>query len=341
MAIPKRIFAASLFGATGLSSAYVRIRSMLRQEVRILTYHRVVDLDRAYDVENVSATPDAFGQQLKHYNRNYDVLRVADLCDIHGGSMRCPKRPLLITFDDGYTDNYEIAYPMLKENGLTAAFFVSTSHVGLKELFWFEELGFLIRYTEKSHISLPDGTELALSVGDRGELIKSLLWQFKQLPNEERLAAMNRLRDECDTYANATVDRVNLPMTWDQLTEMNNDGMEILSHSHTHPVLATLESVEQIDQELQVSKKLLEDRLGNNCRAIAYPDGQWHSYDERVLASAERAGYELAFNYVNGLNAVSAQGALRNSSHRCWAFRPDVRPGCDDRLAGFVRLRVV
>tara|TARA_R110000782_G_scaffold19151_1_gene52360 strand:+ start:1551 stop:2594 length:1044 start_codon:yes stop_codon:yes gene_type:complete len=300
----KRLVAAELFSKLGLAWLFLRLRSRRRKEVRILTYHRVVDLSRAYDLANVSATPEEFDRQLAYLKKNYDLIRFSDLIEIANGTMSCPRRPLILTFDDGYMDNYEFAFPILKSHGLSAAFFVSTSHIGSNQLFWFEELGFIMRKTKKQSWTLLDGSSIEIPETDRGPTLKRLLKLMKDLPNEARVREIEHLRVESEAFDPEKIDAINFPMNWEHLVEMHNNGMDILSHSHTHPILSTLETYEQVEGEISTPKKLIEENIKANCPVIAYPVGRWDSYDERVLKAVQDAGYELACVYENGVNEV-------------------------------------
>lgn len=300
----KRLVAAELFSKLGMAWLFLRLRSQARREVRILTYHRVVDLNRAYDLANVSATPDGFDKQLAYLKKNYDLIRFSDLIEIANGTMDCPRRPLILSFDDGYMDNYEFAFPILKSHGLSAAFFVSTSHIGSRQLFWFEELGFIMKQTAKKSWTLLDGTSIDIPASDRGEPLKRLLKFMKDLPNEARVKEIEHLRVESEAYDPEKIDEINFPMNWEHLVEMHENGMEILSHSHTHPILSTLETYEQVEEEISTPKKLIEENISAPCPVIAYPVGRWDSYDERVLKAVEDSGYDLACVYENGVNEV-------------------------------------
>src|SRR5260370_40059269 len=88
--------------------------------LRILAYHRVLDadpLDFAYDEGVISASTEAFYHQMDFVRRNFDVLTFEDLYKIEAEGRSWPCRALIITFDDGYRDNYTQAFPVLKQMG--------------------------------------------------------------------------------------------------------------------------------------------------------------------------------------------------------------------------------
>ena len=114
----------SLFGV----GSYVRL--LARRELRILAYHRIIDPNHAYDSENVSADLENFDWQMRYMRKNYDVISFQELKSIIESGDVLPKRCAMITFDDGFADNYFNAFPILKELGMPALFSVITSRWG-------------------------------------------------------------------------------------------------------------------------------------------------------------------------------------------------------------------
>lgn len=289
----KRIAAATLFGSLQLPAVLCRALSYFRHEVRILIYHRVVDLGRVYDKENVSASPEQFDRQLDHIKRHYDVISFVDLIAAYSGARALPQRPLLITFDDGFTDNYTYAYPALAARNMSAAFFVTTDNIGKKELFWFDQVGFLVKHAREKSWTLLDDTVVDLADQDRDSVLRQLLARLKTFPDDQRTKQIKILED-MTLDGTEEIDEINYPMTWDQLREMANNGMEIYSHTCSHPILSTLNYEEHIRRELLVSKQKIEEEIGQACNVFAYPVGRKSSYDQRVLRLLKECGYDIA-----------------------------------------------
>ena len=294
---------ASLSSKLGITSLLIRCRSLFNTHVRILGYHRVVDPERAYDTANVSATPEAFNAQLRYYKSNYDMLTFAELCAIVEDRLSCPKRPLLLSFDDGFADNYEFAFPLLKEHGVSAAFFISTSYIDTSHLFWFDKVGYLIKNTDSESFSLSTGEHFSIQGIERQKTIKQLLLALKKLPDEQRQKEMIHLENNLHIPSDVGLDPINLPMTWAQVSEMHHAGMEILSHTHRHSILSRLATKEDIVDEVITAKSIIEEKLSAPCPVIAYPVGKFSSYDQRVVKAVGEVGYKLACTYESGLNA--------------------------------------
>ena len=102
-----------------------------------------------------------------------------------------------------------------------------------------------------------------------------------------------------DQWAGGEFDRELVPMSWEELGRLAEDGWEIGSHTCSHPRLTTLADA-ALDEELRRSKSVCEDRLGRPCDSIAYPYGD---HDARVAEAARRAGYRAAGTLPRRMNA--------------------------------------
>jgi len=111
---------------------YLRqMKRWLRAEpsIRIVYYHRIGACDR------VSKPSVCFEQELRYLKQNFECLTLRDLCWRLDAEERLSRPAAVITFDDGYRDNYTLAYPLLKLLGIPATFFVTTGYVGTQQVF--------------------------------------------------------------------------------------------------------------------------------------------------------------------------------------------------------------
>lgn len=113
-------------------------------KLRILAYHRVLDDvadDFPFDRDVISCSSDEFRREMEFVARNFDVVTFNDIAKNGAESYR---RPLVVTFDDGYKDNYDVAFPILKEVGMPAVFFVTTDYIDGVSIPWWDELTYLL-----------------------------------------------------------------------------------------------------------------------------------------------------------------------------------------------------
>lgn len=290
---------------SGLLPLVMWARTALRQDVRILAYHRVLETaepeDFRFDLDLVSASAEGFRAQLKAIRRHCSPLRFDELVDHLDRGKPLPPRSVLITFDDGYDDNYRVAFPLLRDEGMSAMFFVSTGHVDSGRPYAYDWLVYMLCVTDATRLQAPElGLDFALPVGldARRRLASHLLDRIKTLGADAQLALIARLEREWALPSDAGHPDCR-PMDWDQVREMHRGGMEFGSHGIDHRMLAKLDRV-RMREEVADSKGAIERAIGAPVQAISYPVGGLDAYDDAVVDAVREAGYRVACSYVAG-----------------------------------------
>jgi len=292
--------------------------------VRILAYHRVLDDEPGsfpFDDDVISARTEAFREQMQFARRNFDIVSFGDLrrCDAEGRAW--PERGLIVTFDDGYSDNYSNAFPVLKEMGIPATIFLTTSHIGQKKLFWWDQIAYSVKHASRRSIHYPElssGPVSLASTADRRRALGVILGYIKGIPEDMRLRFQDRLYRDLDARVpDALADRMHL--SWDEVRAMSARGIEFGSHTMTHPILANV-TREQLEEEVSASKKAIERKTGKEVLAFAYPAGRVSRFNKIVQEMVSRAGYAYAVSYEEGL-------ALQNHNNRYCLSRIHVERG--------------
>src|SRR5690606_8243942 len=119
-----------------------------RRPLVILGYHRIRDLDgpraRPLDPDLVSATPADFDWQMRHLREHHHVVSLEQVMEHLDGGASLPRRAVAVTFDDGFTDTYHTAAPVMKRHGIPGAVFVTTDYLGSGDVFWFERVAQIV-----------------------------------------------------------------------------------------------------------------------------------------------------------------------------------------------------
>jgi peptidoglycan/xylan/chitin deacetylase (PgdA/CDA1 family) len=218
-----------------------------------------------------------------------------------GGRLR-----LLLTFDDGYVNNYRFALPVLRRHGAPALFFVSTWHVQTQEPFWFDRVVSLIQAEGLAELDLrevglrhyrfrtPDGP-------CRWDDIQRLLVDIKVLGNPGE-SVVDRVLARCATAGGVATARALAdcrPLAPDELRAMRDSGLcRFGSHAHRHEILTLLDDAALADS-LAASRSFLEQTLALPVEDIAYPNGD---VDARVVAAARAVGYRRGYTVRGALS---------------------------------------
>jgi peptidoglycan/xylan/chitin deacetylase (PgdA/CDA1 family) len=253
-----------------------------RPATPILVYHRLVDatdpLAAVRCRSGMAVTVDNFDAQMRHLARCYQVMPLSQIvARLRAGAARgrrtdLPPRACAITFDDGYADNYRLAYPILKRLGLPATFFLTTGFIGTPKAPWTARL--------ESLLASPAGNAL----------YSRLLCELKAVPV-----------DEAETRVGACASEASM-MTWEQVRRMQADGFEFGGHTRRHALL-TVEAPARAREEIEGSYADLLAHLGPGEYGFAYPNG---SQNAMVRAWVPSAGYQ----YACGMNeALCGAGA--------------------------------
>lgn len=225
------------------ASSTAAVPAVSGQSVTILTYHSVepkTDKKEGAMQRHYHIYPENFEAQMQYLKDNgYHPVTMKQLTDSYRNGTGLPSKAVVLTFDDGWKNQYTYAYPILRKFGYSATFFIITKVRG-------------------------------------------------------------------GSY-----------MTWDEIREMDRAGMDIGSHSETHPKLSRIPA-DKARQEVSGSKKSLESELGHPVESIAYP---YYDHDAAVMKMVEDAGYAAARagwskekNGASNLFSLNSQEAVNNGN---------------------------
>lgn len=289
-----------VFGMLKINEAIKFMRGYLSNDLTIVAYHRICDIDDVNDRELVSATVDDFDWQISYIKKHYTPLTFEQVIGQLVSGNKLPGNSVVVTFDDGFADNYLNAYPILKKHAVPATFFIATSYIGSNETFWFNFLSRMLMHRPGESFEIQSHEyQIPEDIDQRLNQVPVILDVCKQVQNIKRLEILKDIQtqlnysDKCDILAK--------PMTWDNIREMCENGMEIGSHTVTHPILSQL-TPEEIRVEIHDSKNEIEKQLDREIHTISYPEGMEYAFNLDVLSEVEKAGYLLGATYIPGNN---------------------------------------
>lgn len=260
-------------------------------------FHRVLAIDDARwatsDPEYTLPT-DVFEECLRFFKRHYNVVALDDVL-----AGRLPERPLLITFDDGWSDNEEYALPLLRAHGLPAVLFVVGDAVDRAQPFWQEQM---ITAARSGRLDAATSARLWRELGgsppaagpDALAPVRALIAALERADGATRARLLGSIAAVLD-------DGVRYMITKDQLRALAASRVTIGAHGLTHEPLT---QVPDVDVELTSARRILEGALGGGAvTTISFPHGR---FDERTVERARAAGYRLCFTSVPELPGPGA-----------------------------------
>ena len=277
-----------------------------RNNLIVLAYHRIFDIDDnfKYDDELISASKEQFDEQMKFIKKYFCPISMEDVVEACESRKELPENSVLVTFDDGFEDNYTNAFPILKKHNVPATIFISASYINSDDTLWFDKLAYVIKNSKSEYIE-SETLNLKISLDsnqNRKQTLKKVLESLKKIPNQKRLDALDEIFNaEKDLLSNRDTTQSST-LSWDQVKEMDKSCISFGSHTLTHPILSQLNS-EELNNELSLSKKIIEENLSHPIDTIAYPVGTKSAFNQQVIQMAKTSGYKLGFSYVTGINS--------------------------------------
>jgi peptidoglycan/xylan/chitin deacetylase (PgdA/CDA1 family) len=275
-----------------------RLSPHLSRRFQILGYHKVSPDDHPF-FEPVH--PRLFEQQMQFLQSCYRVMSLQELVQ-RAARGDVPQRAVAITFDDGYRDNYEYAFPILKKYKFPATIFVATGAIGTGDLIWHDRIFDAFRFATVDRARLEDTSlpELNLETSEaRQQSLESTLFRAKTLYGDNRRRFIDVV--ERELRPNLAADRYERMLNWKQIGEMHDAGIEFGSHTVTHTILSQIPKSE-IVKELRDSKRELSERLGTPISSFAYPNGKATDFTDEAKAVLRECGYSCAVTCRSGFN---------------------------------------
>jgi len=262
----------------------------------VLMLHRVTETRSHLKINRViEITPDFLEKTILDYQaKGYCFVSLDDMQQILEGKRKTKKPFVCFTFDDGYRDNVEFAYPIFKKYNCPFAIYVTTDFIDYKAVIWWYVLEDLL--TSHNEIRLSDGTVYKTDTPEnRDSVFENLHKRISALDISER---KETFEEWFSAYEFSFEEKVKeLSMTREQLKLLADDGLcTIASHTVTHPHLAGMDRGEQ-RQELLVSKHKLERWTKKPVVHFSYPFGS-NDHNSRQLAAAYYQTATLAFGGV-------------------------------------------
>ncbi|MCU1282699.1 MAG: polysaccharide deacetylase [bacterium] len=253
--------------ASGLNRA---ARAAMRRRPLVLCYHGVCGGDRADvpDPAGMHVPARRFAEQIELLLRLYRPISLAELTAHVVDGAPLPPSSLLITFDDGYANLAEHAFPLLRRRGVPSALFVVTGTTTRRQWLWTSE------------------ADWRLSGNPRAAEVKRELKRLDVAARAERLRTLESKgapHFACDYSL----------LDWEQLRAAARSGsVAVGSHGVEHQPLVTCDDA-GVREELVASRRALESELGLAATAVAYPNGD---VSAPIAAQARAAGYRIGFS---------------------------------------------
>ncbi len=272
--------------------------------IYVFNYHRIGNVnENQFDRAVFSCSSQMLDIQVREIKNNFKVITSNDLHQLLQKEKKLTKRYAMVTFDDGYIDNYSEAFPVLKKYNVSGIFYIAANFIGSNKIPFWDEIAYLLRNSCGKEYQLPcSNNKYLLKADGLDKTIRQIIFEAKRLKSIPIIDIVKHMREQFPEAYNALKqEKKRLFMEWHHLAELVEDGMEIGSHTLNHRMLSQLNDEEQ-QEEIIKSKEIIEEKLSTKVLSIAYPIGRYHCFNDYTRLLSQQAGYQFAFNNEPGKN---------------------------------------
>lgn len=294
-----RMLLAACFYYSGLVSLMNRHLQRSTRRLIILNYH--------------SATGENLLTQMRYLNRHYRVMHLEEaLEEFYQPSQEVShdKRiPVVLTFDDGYLDNYTYGLQLVRELHIPITVFLIPGYIESGACFWWLACDFLLNQTKLEVVTI-EGKKYNVPAERQAlaETIDKHLRLAVSVEKREMFLVQLQAAFEVSlpTRAQAGYENTLLPLNWAEIYEMKASGLVTFgAHTMHHPVLGNITDVEEVLCEVEGARRHLERHLGEPIRTFAYPIGKIEDIGDAGLSAVTAAGYTWALTTIEDINTIS------------------------------------
>ncbi len=276
----------------------------------VFNYHRIRpdgEFSTLFHDEVFGPAVSVFARQIAWLARHTKIVAEAELLEALQSGKPLAGRCSMITFDDGYRDNYALAFPILERYRAPAVFFIPSGIIASRQLGWWDIISYFVKKAAMPQIEV-DGISYDLNDA-RSQTISALIGRMVREPHASTSGLLDRLSKACEVDYPSTETQSAELMSWDEIRRVSQSVVTIGSHTHTHTVLSTLDRKGQM-AELETSKQMLEQQLGRRMFSIAYPVGGYAHFTAETKELARDCGYSAGYSFATGVNAWGALDAF-------------------------------
>jgi len=234
--------------------------------------------------------PIEFDKAIETLKKHFDFIQLETLYQHIQEKKPLSKSSIVLTFDDGFRDNYSNGMPIFKKHNISAMIYLVHNSIEQQMLPWSQRLGYSLKNTKIKNIAFRFKEfhfQSALS-SERNRLLAfnklSKFFQVSSFGDRENMI--------CQIENQLKVDPPkDMMLTWGMISEMKDYGLEFGAHTLSHPLLGNID-ITEAKQEIIQSKKLIEQKIGFAIDHFAFPAGSMNNTLRNFL---REEGFKTSF----------------------------------------------
>lgn len=278
-------------------------KTFFHKAYTVVTYHGVTESPLPI-CDGCFVYKDSIIRQLLYIKKNFLTVRLSDAADIIA-SKRKTRQPILsLTFDDGFQNNFDVVFPILKELRLPATIFPVTGFVDSDRTIWYCMLNKAFSESKKKNLVWMHKTYELRSMKERTQACMKVQALLKKMPHTVLVQEVENITSLLGYRHPVKVSRKSpyRILSSSDISKMHKSGLvEFGAHTHTHSILSLLPDKEK-EYEIKTSIDYIKDITGKPCGMFSYPNGEMSDFEEQSKKILTQNGISRAFSMMRGPN---------------------------------------
>jgi len=280
---------------------------LVKNSISILMYHGIVKSDLPiYDWSFLSESQ--FISQIKYLKKNFEIITLAEAINLIK-KKKFKGSKVVITFDDGFQNNYDIAFPILQSYNVPATIFLTTKYIDSDDTIWYCRLNTALEKTRCTFVKWQDVYFSLKSPKEKAKTSADIQQILKKFPFPILQKELDSIILQLKVNPNAVIN-INSPfrmLDLGSITRMLNSGLITFgAHTESHVILSILTHDEQ-EKEIGISIKKVEKFTNSKCSFFAYPNGQKGDYNNNTIKILKEMNIQAALTTISHPNLDAIQ----------------------------------
>ena len=304
-----------VFFYSGFLHICIRLLKRIRKNhsAVILFYHRFGENEQRKILPYLEIKE--FEKQIAHLKRLYRIITINEIAAILKGGASFPEPSVAITIDDGYKDNYYLAFPVIKKYRVPVMIYLTAGFIGTNSGLWVDDIEFALSHAQTDSLCFPElfGNKSFNISNDEGEkeVFKMLFRALLKRNSIDRQNVIKNLFEIVGVDKRLIETRSRMMLNWGEVIEMKKYGVSFGAHTMSHPFLPGIET-SLAQYEIRHSKELIEKQTGQAVSHFAVPNGKEDDFADGLKDFCREIGFDtIVLTEPGVLNKTSDRFSLR------------------------------
>ena len=277
-------------------------------KLKILLYHGVTSV-KSKGIENISKKHidiNIFEKQMRYLNKYCSILSIDEVVNLYSKKAKITGEYFVVTFDDGFKNNFTNAFPILLKYNIPAIFYISTGMINSKNLFWVDQIECCVNNSTKKkftiNINKRNYTFNLNNINNRAKALFTIKKICKKLSKEKKDDVITSLKEKLEIEPSVKFSKNYELLNWSDIRKMNKSKLiKFGAHTINHEILSYL-SPKEMKKQISLSINKLGKELGEKVTHFSYPEGQKDHFDSSIIKYLKARGIVCSPSAISGVN---------------------------------------